>query len=105
MVYENKNNTGKILGGANLKGDDLSIDELIVRDMLMCGYSMEKIGKDMDWPHETVKTHCSSVYSKLGIKSQRDLLDNGPALFLDNEGKYKRMFTDRWYWIPARDKR
>ena len=83
----------------------MSIGEQIIRDMLICGYSMEKIGKDMDWPLKTVKTYCSSVYSKLGFKSQRDLLDNGPALF-SGDNEYKRMFADHWYWIPGKqDKR
>ena len=65
--------------------NELSIDELIVADLLLMGFSEAKISRKLKWSLKTVKTHCLCIYVKLGCKSRKELLNNRPVSLLRKE--------------------
>ena len=62
--------------------EPLSIDELIVADLLFLGYSRTKISKKLDMPFKEVKAHCLSMNQKMGCKTTKELLDKGSSYVL-----------------------
>lgn len=53
----------------------LSPREREVMELLVRGYSTERIGKDLHISYHTVKTHVYHIYQKVGVHAQQELID------------------------------
>ena len=71
------------------KPDQLSMDELLVADLLFLGYSRTKIGRILDMTFKVVTAHCLSMNQKMGCKTTKELLDKGSSFVLGTGKKEK----------------
>ena len=53
----------------------LSPREREVMELLVRGYSTDRIGKDLHISYHTVKTHVYHIYQKVGVHAQQELID------------------------------
>ena len=53
----------------------LSPREREVMELLVRGYSTDRIGKDLRISYHTVKTHVYHIYQKVGVHAQQELID------------------------------
>ena len=65
--------------------EQLSLDELQVADLLLCGFSQTKISEKLHLTAAEVRAHCSSIKQKRRCKTMKELLDKGSA-FVFGEG-------------------
>ena len=73
-----------------LESEPLSMDELLVADLLFLGYSRTKIGRILDMTFKVVTAHCLSINKKMGCKTTKELLDKGSSFVLGTGKKRKR---------------
>jgi len=67
---------------AGLQAESLSSREKQVLGMLIMGFTNAEIGRRLYLAESTVKSHLSSAYTKLGVRSRKD----AAALILDPNG-------------------
>ena len=60
-----------------IASEQLSFDELQVADLLLMGFSRNKISEKLKLYPLAVKTHCSAIILKRGCKTMKELLDKG----------------------------
>jgi DNA-binding CsgD family transcriptional regulator len=58
----------------------LSIEELVVADLLSYGYSSAKICEQLNKPAREVKALSQSIYAKLGVKTRKEFDEKRPAM-------------------------
>ena len=60
-----------------IASEQLSLDELQVADLLLMGFSRNKISEKLKLSSKEVKTNCSAIILKRGCKTMKELLDKG----------------------------
>ena len=65
-------------------GPELSIEELVVADLLMLGFSQKRICEKLSMPPKEVRARCASILLKRGCRTTKELFDKGSGLILWN---------------------
>jgi DNA-binding NarL/FixJ family response regulator len=74
LISQARFHTQTISGIVNASVEELSKQELNVRDLIVLGYSNKQIANHLNTSEKTIKFHITNIYKKLGVRDRGMLI-------------------------------